>query len=101
MLFLRKGKTIGLNNKTHTNQQNPLFPNKWGMPDSVKVALHLMLYDTVTASKQNCSYFSSWIKSTRAEKFPRKVVVNLLIFLNNNNSFIQHCDIHCSNTVFI
>ena len=45
MLFLRKGKTIGLNNKTHTNQQNPLFPNKWGMPDSVKVALHLMLYD--------------------------------------------------------
>ena len=52
------------------------------MPDGVKVDLHTRLYDPVTASKPNCHYFYSWIKSTRADNFPGKVVVDLLIFFN-------------------
>ena len=64
------------------NNYNTFFTNKWWMSGGVKVALHPWLYDPVTASKPNCSYFYSWIKSTRAEKFPGKFVVHLFIFFN-------------------
>ena len=35
------------------------------------------------------------------DTFPASTVANSIKMLYNNNSFIQHCNIHCSNTVFI